>query len=218
MKLLIVNDAELETMSMKNNVDWKKYGIDQVFTAFCVEEGRQEITSHSIDVLLCDIEMPGENGLALIRWIRESGYDIDCILLTCHADFNYAREAIALNCRDYLLLPAKYEEIGECVLNICRRREERLQAKQLELYGQNWLKDKDETIQEQCCCKSKTETVAECKCYILKNISDSEFHLFESDFQAKNRHKYQPVDYSGTNEACSAPSGNIGSNCRPCCT
>lgn len=67
MKLLIVNDAELETMSMKNNVDWKKYGIDQVFTAFCVEEGRQEITSHSIDVLLCDIEMPGENGLALIR-------------------------------------------------------------------------------------------------------------------------------------------------------
>lgn len=112
------------------------------------EEGKQEITSHSIEVLLCDIEMPGENGLALIRWIRESGYDIDCILLTCHADFNYAREAITLNCRDYLLLPAKYEEIGECVLNICRRREERLQAKQLELYGQHWLKDKDETIQE----------------------------------------------------------------------
>ena len=177
MKLLIVNDAELETMSMKNNVDWKKYGIDQVFTAFCVEDGRQEITNHSIDVLLCDIEMPGENGLALIRWIRESGYDIDCILLTCHADFNYAREAIALDCRDYLLLPAKYEEIGECVLNICRRREERLQAKQLELYGQNWLKDKDETIQEQCCCKSKTETVEECKCYILKNISDSELSV-----------------------------------------
>ena len=34
MKLLIVNDAELETMSMKNNVDWKKYGIYQVFTDF----------------------------------------------------------------------------------------------------------------------------------------------------------------------------------------
>lgn len=178
MKLLIVNDAELEMLTIKKEVNWENCGIKEVFTATCVEEAKQVITDQQIDILLCDIEMPGENGLSLIRWINEHEYDIDSILLTCHADFGYAKEAIALNCQDYLLLPAKYDEIGECVLKTSRRREQRLQAKQLQLYGENWLKNKDESVQEQCCsCKTPKEIVEECACYILKKISDAELSV-----------------------------------------
>ena len=98
MNLLIVNDAELEMLTIKKEVDWESCGIKEVFTATCVEEAKQVIKTQAIDILLCDIEMPGENGLALILWIKEMNYDIDSILLTCHADFSYAREAISLNC------------------------------------------------------------------------------------------------------------------------
>ena len=51
---------------------------------------------HRVDILLCDIEMPGENGLGLLRWVREQEKEIECIFLTCHAKFAYAQEAIIL--------------------------------------------------------------------------------------------------------------------------
>ena len=71
--------------------------------------------------MLCDIEMPGENGLALLRWVRENKKDIECVFLTCHASFAYAREAICLGCQDYILIPAKYEEIGEVIQRVVQR-------------------------------------------------------------------------------------------------
>ncbi len=177
MILLIVNDAELEATTMQKNIPWDKYGIREAYTAFCVEDAKKIITEKKIDILLCDIEMPGENGLALIRWINESGYDIDCILLTCHADFTYAREAVSLNCQEYLLLPAKYSEIGESVLKTRKRREQRIHEKQLQIYGQNWLNDKNEAVQEQCCSKTPKNIVEDCTAYILQNISDAELSV-----------------------------------------
>ncbi len=178
MKLLIVNDAELEMLTIKKEVNWESCGIKEVFTATCVEEAKQVIAKQTIDILLCDIEMPGENGLSLIRWINEENYDIDSILLTCHADFSYAKEAVSLNCQEYLLLPVKYDEIRACVLKTSHRREQRLQEKQLQLYGENWLKNKDESVQEQyCASKTPKEIVEECTCYIQKNISNAELSV-----------------------------------------
>ena len=74
-----------------------------------------------MDILLCDIEMPGENGLGLLRWVREQEKEIECIFLTCHAKFAYAQEAISLGCQDYILIPARYEDIGEKIRKVVDR-------------------------------------------------------------------------------------------------
>lgn len=177
MTLLIVNDAVLEATTMQKDIQWEQYGINEVYTAFCVDDARKIITSQKIDILLCDIEMPGENGLALIRWINDTGYDIDCILLTCHADFAYAQEAVSLNCQEYLLLPAKYSEIGESVLKTRKRREQRIHEKQLQIYGQKWLENKNDSVQEQITKKSSREIIEDCTGFILKNISNADLSV-----------------------------------------
>ena len=112
MKLLIVNDEILTAETMKEEIPWKQYGIDEVYTAYDAEAGKERIQEYDPDIMLCDIEMPGENGLALLRWVRENRKEMECVFLTCHASFAYAREAISLGCQDYILIPAKYEDIG----------------------------------------------------------------------------------------------------------
>lgn len=180
MKLLMVNDLELTVNTMKEEIPWERYGIDEVFVAYNVAEGQHVILQHRIDLLLCDIEMPGEYGIALIRWIRNNGYDIDCILLTCHAEFNYAREAITLNCQDYLLLPASYETIGETVKSVVDRRSQRLQNTRLQEYGKSWLKSKEEQVnQEMDSSKSPKKVVEECTAYILQNLNREELSVNE---------------------------------------
>ena len=106
MKLLIVNDEILTAETMKEEIPWKQYGIDEVYTAYDAEAGKERIQEYDPDIMLCDIEMPGENGLALLRWVRENRKEMECVFLTCHASFAYAREAISLGCQDYILIPA----------------------------------------------------------------------------------------------------------------
>lgn len=131
----MVNDEVLTAETMKEEIPWEQYGIEQVYTAYDVEAGKECIRNNPVDIMLCDIEMPGENGLALLRWVRENKKDIECVFLTCHASFAYAREAICLGCQDYILIPAKYEEIGEVIQRVVQRLTKTREAARYQEYG-----------------------------------------------------------------------------------
>jgi two-component system, response regulator YesN len=75
--------------------------------------------------MLCDIEMPAESGLSLFRWVKKKGINVECIFLTAHADFIYAKEAIQLGGFDYILQPARYEDIEQAIV----RAEEKIISK-----------------------------------------------------------------------------------------
>jgi len=175
MNLLMVNDAVLAVDTMKKDIPWNEYGIDEVYIAYNVQEGMDMISTHPIDILLCDIEMPGKNGLCLIRWLREKNYDIDYILLTCHASFDYAHEAISLDCQDYLLIPCSYNKIGETVLKVVRRRMERISNSKLQEYGKSWLREKESQLGNSSGNSKKPREIAEeCVDYIRNNLGSEE--------------------------------------------
>lgn len=176
MNLLIVNDEIRTANIMKRKMEWEKYGIEMVYTAYNAESGKTVIQEKEIDILLCDIEMPGENGLTLLNWIREEKYDIECIFLTCHADFKYAKEAISLGCQDYILMPTQYETIGDSVLKVAERIKERRKDAQLREYGKTYLlgnmekKESEKKI-------SPDALVAETKAYIRNHLGDRDLSV-----------------------------------------
>ena len=94
MNLLIVDDQPNILSALTNTIDWKKYGIYTVYTASSVLTAKNLIETKEIQILLSDIEMPMESGLNLVRWIRQKNLNIECILLTSHADFIYAKQEI----------------------------------------------------------------------------------------------------------------------------
>ena len=178
MKLLMVNDAVLELHTMEREIPWETYGIDEVYTAESAAQAREILSSRSVDVLLCDIEMPGEDGISLIRWIREKEYDIECILLTCHSDFAYAKEAISLGCKEYIVLPAPYDEIGKNVRKVVMHRQNVRKEKELTEYGRNWIEQQKEELGKQTGqVPSVKETVEKCAAYIQKHLSDENLNV-----------------------------------------
>lgn len=115
MNVLLVDDQEKILEATKRLVDWKRLEIREVYTANCAAGAREVLAEKKVDIVLVDIEMPGENGVKLQRWIYEKYPDTACIFLTSHADFKYAQEAIRNGAFDYILQPAAFSEIEHVV-------------------------------------------------------------------------------------------------------
>ena len=79
MKILLVDDQERILKAMKKLVDWEKLGIEEVYTAGSAAAARAVLETQPVDIMLTDIEMPGEDGIALQKWQAEHYPHILCV-------------------------------------------------------------------------------------------------------------------------------------------
>lgn len=120
-KLLIVDDEQLEIDSIKEMIDFSSLGFEIVGEAQTIRQAREVFQKREVDLILCDIEMPQGSGLELLSWVREQRPATECIFLTCHADFSYARQAITLGSIDYILKPASPSELEHVLQKAARK-------------------------------------------------------------------------------------------------
>ncbi|MCL2164428.1 MAG: helix-turn-helix domain-containing protein [Oscillospiraceae bacterium] len=175
MNLLIVNDDEIAVSCLTGGIKWKDYGIDgEVFIAFNANEAIAVLERSSVDIILCDIEMPGKNGLELIRHVVKQYEDIECVFLTCHAKFEYAQEAIQLGCSNYILAPAPYDIIADAIFAAAERVTKKRKQNKLLRYGTQWLDEQAESARRIQGEKYRLkDIIADTEVFILANLSSS---------------------------------------------
>jgi two-component system, NtrC family, response regulator AtoC len=88
----------------------EKAGYD-VFTAEHGEQGLQLFARHAIDLILLDLKMPGQDGLAVLRELRRRSSQIPILLLTAYATVPTAVEALQIGATDYLRKPFDIESV-----------------------------------------------------------------------------------------------------------
>ena len=103
MNIMIVDDEQPAIEGLLHLIDWQSYGFEHIYTARSMTEAMSVLKGDAVEIMICDIEMPVESGLDLFRWVRKQGLDTECIFLTAHADFFYAKEAVRLGGFDYIL-------------------------------------------------------------------------------------------------------------------
>ncbi|MDF2923055.1 MAG: response regulator [Paenibacillaceae bacterium] len=115
LKLLIVDDEIYVIRALMKSVDFADLGFDQVHQALGVKEAKEILEDDAIDLIICDIEMPGASGLELIEWVNDRYPETETIFLTGHAEFAYAQRAVQLGSFEYLLKPVRTEELIQTV-------------------------------------------------------------------------------------------------------
>lgn len=115
MKVLVVDDQPDVVAGILDGVNWRALHVEKAYSALSAAEAKDLLLREKIDILLCDIEMPGESGLSLVAWLQKQDRETKCIFLTAHADFPYAQKALQLGAVDYLLQPASYENIEAAI-------------------------------------------------------------------------------------------------------
>ncbi|MGB4661778.1 MAG: helix-turn-helix domain-containing protein [Mobilitalea sp.] len=138
MNILLVDDDSYVIETLQKNIDWNSIQIDNVYTAYSVSKAKQIIEDVPIQLIVCDIEMPKEDGFTLLRWIREKNYIIKVILLTSYAEFEYANQAIKMNCFAYALKPIVFEELEALIRNAMAAVKEALETVNYKKYYAYW--------------------------------------------------------------------------------
>ncbi|NOU88392.1 response regulator [Paenibacillus sp. LMG 31460] len=119
-RLLIVDDEIHVVDRLATAISWEQIGIEAVFRAYSGFDALEIMSTHSIDIIISDIRMPGMNGLELIREVRTKWRNTKCILLSGHAEFKYAQEAIQHETAGYLLKPVTDEDLLQTVDRVNR--------------------------------------------------------------------------------------------------
>ena len=57
-KLLIVDDNQIQIQSLLEFIDWKKFGITEIVTAYNGEEGLAAYKKTKPDIIITDVVMP----------------------------------------------------------------------------------------------------------------------------------------------------------------
>ncbi|MGM0523513.1 MAG: response regulator [Bacillota bacterium] len=130
MKLMIVDDERVERESMKQILT-KTFRELEIILAENGQEAVQLASEHQPDIALMDIKMPEMNGLDAIRKINTSTHHIKFVMVTAYDTFDYAKQAITLGVKDYLLKPSKISDIIDTVEKVIKEVEqdqEKLQA------------------------------------------------------------------------------------------
>lgn len=114
-KVLIVDDEALIRKGLKTIIDWKSFECEVCGEASDGMDGMNKIKALLPDIIITDINMPGINGLTMIKEVKELIPNVKLIILTGYRDFEYIQEALKLGAFDYLLKPSKIEAITSIV-------------------------------------------------------------------------------------------------------
>ncbi|MFH1768106.1 MAG: response regulator [Candidatus Omnitrophota bacterium] len=90
-RILLVDDEESVLNSLKRALRQEPCVI---FTALSAEEAVSIVETQSVDLVICDYQLGGMNGLEFLEKILRDYPEIITILLTGHAELNVAIEAI----------------------------------------------------------------------------------------------------------------------------
>ncbi len=134
-RILVVDDEGSIRELLHEYLSLEGYQVD---TARDGNDAYEYIQKSYYDIILTDLEMPGMNGIELLKKANTQGLNHRFIILTGFGTVETAIMALKLGAVDYILKPFKLDELGLIIKKAVQRRrleEENIQLKEaLSLY------------------------------------------------------------------------------------
>lgn len=101
-RILVIDDERSIRNTLKDILEYEKYQVD------LAEDGIKaidKIKAGSFDVVLCDIKMPGLDGIEVLEKLQELTPDTPVVMISGHGNIDTAVESIKKGAFDYIEKP-----------------------------------------------------------------------------------------------------------------
>ncbi|NLI20950.1 MAG: response regulator [Clostridiales bacterium] len=134
-KVFLADDEIVVREGIRSNFPWEQTDFILAGEAPDGEMALSMLQDIKPDILITDIRMPFMDGLELCRAVSATMPWMYIVILSGYDDFAYAREAISLGVKEYLLKPVSGQELLQVLNHIADRiREDKRQQANLRSY------------------------------------------------------------------------------------
>ncbi|MEW5807384.1 MAG: HD domain-containing phosphohydrolase [Acidobacteriota bacterium] len=169
-KILVVDDEPSVREVLSEGLDLSGY---ECFTASNYSEALEKLKSDRFQLVLSDINMPGESGIDLLRTIKEHDHDMDVIMVTGVIDIDSAIHAMRLGASDYVTKPFNFEELRIVIERTLEKRRLIQENREYQLNLEKKVRERTEEI------LSKTKEIER-----LYNELSVAFHQIQENYNA----------------------------------
>ncbi len=107
-KILVVDDESQICQNVKKILSKKNFKVTSALNA---QEALEKLARESFALLISDIVMPGQNGLSLLKMVKEQWPLTKAVIMTAYASTDTAMKAIRLGALDYIQKPFTPDEL-----------------------------------------------------------------------------------------------------------
>jgi len=110
--ILVVEDNEANQLLASSVLEREGYLVELAANA---KEAVERLNTNQPDLILMDVQLPGEDGLGLARRLKADPMTamIPIVALTAHAMVGDREEALAAGCAGYIAKPINTRTFGE---------------------------------------------------------------------------------------------------------
>jgi two-component system, OmpR family, response regulator len=119
MHILIIEDEQQLCQSIAEGLRMDGYEAD---TCFDGDEGLELCLVENYDLILLDLNLPGVDGLEILRQFRESDTSTPVLILSARGQIQDKVEGLDLGANDYLTKPFHFEELEARIRSLTRRK------------------------------------------------------------------------------------------------
>lgn len=120
MKIMVVDDEKDVKLLFEQRFRREiKNGKLAFLFAFSGEEARDYLESNGpteVNQILSDINMPGMNGLELLKWIKTNYPELKVAMITAYGNDENYKQAVEYGCDDYMVKPIDFTQLKQKVL------------------------------------------------------------------------------------------------------
>ena len=120
-KLLLVDDEPILRESIEAMLPLAEMDIRLTGSCSNAFDALNSMENDMPDILITDIKMPRMDGLELIERAQMLNPKLECIVLSGYDEFTFAKRAISLGVREYLLKPFYKEELIKTLDGMCQK-------------------------------------------------------------------------------------------------
>ena len=107
-RILIADDEYYICEGLREAMTKDGYRVDMAYDG---NRAKLLMETHEYDAAIFDLKMPGQDGLALLKWVRGSNREIGVIVITAYGEVETAVEAMRRGAYDYLTKPVDLKRL-----------------------------------------------------------------------------------------------------------
>ena len=145
--VLFVDDEAIIRDGIATVVEWNRIEFNLSATARNADEAYALFQQHRPEIVVTDIRMPGQDGIALVERLKTLELRAVFIILSAYADFSYAKRAMNLGVRQFLLKPFDDVEFVRALREAADEFNERFRRNGVDVAGQDLPSVENEKVQ-----------------------------------------------------------------------